>query len=86
MNGFKDIETAARKAAIRYGIVGSFVCETGLTESIKVACYEYKAIGARVVALDHDTEGMWNDDTDIEGSFKSAAPGMRAFFIIIYLD
>lgn len=81
LDGCKASGFAARKASIRYSVVGAFVCDTAHTERIEVACYENKATVARVVALYHDTNCTGNDNTIIELSFESADIGLRALWV-----
>ncbi len=81
LDGCKAAGSAARKATIRYSVVGAFVCDTARTERIEVACHENKATVARVVALYHDTNCTGNDNTEIDSSFESANLGLRAFWV-----
>lgn len=81
LDGCKAAGTAAKKATIRNGVVRAFICGTTHTERIEIACYENKAAVARVVALNHDTNRTWNDNTEIELSLESATLGLRAFLV-----
>ena len=55
LDGCKAAGTAARKATIRYNVIGVLVRDTIHTERIEVACYENKTTVAGAVALNYHT-------------------------------